>query len=1758
MAENVVDILLKLGVDDSDVQQFSSLQNKILKIQNDINKTLEKSGSASTKRIGDSMSSALDIQQKKLAGIISSIEKSYQDLATVTSKSSNYDENGQQKILAVEREKIELEKELARVRKQGQSLLKQQSKDEKRYADDLYKRTEILKKYGEESEALANANASATDSGKMLDMSTDMVMQNKELQTIIQSRIDALSIEKSELENILNDSSVRSQYEEASFEAQENIRKSIEAQAQDLANVSQQILNIGKFGESYDEISDKFKNLDSAIKGTFNSIYQFNEEMRKVDKTPGDFASAEDRDNLLSLSAKLIAVEGNISRIKEAILEVNRYKINPDVGNNVFTLTAQIGNLLAKVKDINEEIAESERLAKNAQARLSRAQQNSRMIERGTYSGKETAESIQAKIEKEQEELEIHKANIRAGENERANYEKQVEVLEEKLAIQQRIGSDKNFAGQVYTEGVEEAARLNEQLNAEQENYRKIDATVQDIAKNSQWVKSIQDSVTESVKRTASATKDLASRESDAVKQARQNLSVARQRTSSTYYALRSAKMLSYTVSGMYSSLLKFDKAFISTMLRSVKMMTTLAGGFLFFRRSVNQATKSHNGFLASLKGGFTTILKYTLGIRSLYFLVNKLRNGLVSAMGELAQSSNKVNAQMSSLMNNIKWMRNMLATVAQPILNVLVPAIEKVAVVFEKATYAVASFFATLTGQSFVYKAIKPTEDYAASLDSAASSAKKATKAVREFDKLNVITTNSGSDSGSSGGAGFEEVERLAAASKLAEDLKSLLAKLFDPILQAWKDKGQFVMDAWKYALNEVWQLIKSIGRDFLEVWGNDVGVQIWKDIFQIIGDIGLIIGNLAKNLREAWDENERGKRLFLAIQKLIAIIIEDIRKCADYTVEWSEKLDFRPLLDALIALFEGLAVPIQHISDMFEYFYENVVLKFTKYMVEDGGPKLLLLLSDIANAIDWEQLQARLEPFMDAFEKFLELGWETFLIILEDVGMALADIVNSDAFGYILEKFEEWVNNADPEDLANKLETFAKVLGEITLGLKIFQTTLEIVTPILTFANAFNNLFIIKPLIKDLTKAISGSEAGAGSGGLIGAVRGIPEAFSTLTQIDLAPIGGATTTINTFGEAIRVSFIDALGPVGATVAGIVAVIGGLALNITAFKDSITGDFTLMKEVFMILGVAIATVGAIILGVSAWPAIVAGAVALIVENIAILIAKIIEAPEEMAAKFNEIGEWFGSLPEKFEQWFQGVLDKVHEFGENIGKNVGEWIAGLPERLSGWFDSISTFIDEVDWAELGINILKGILFIFTLPFRLLGYILEAIGAFLSGFIEGFASVFDSHSPAQTMVPLGENIINGILEGVIGIITDIGSWIKEHIFQPIFDGASNLLNKDTFTSIGGDLIEGLKNGISDKWNKLKDTVGGIWSKVTEGAKSIFGVHSPSTVFNSMGQNLIAGLHNGLDDFKSIINVFKDMLKQIEGEMQKILSSVVTVFSNMSDKAKAVIDSFKDSIVKTISTLKDSILKILGVLKDNFIAVIKALIDTVTKSITAFKESLLKLFTALKDESKKILDAFTKMMTSGFDTMSTSTIKIVTNLKKSVLDIFSDLSNGVKSTINTMLGFIQSLANGVINGVNAAIRAINGIRVDVPSWLSDLTGVRSIGFNIPTLSTISIPRLAQGAVIPPNKEFIAMLGDQSHGTNIEAPLDTIVEAFNTAGGKSSEEELKLLREQNKLLSQILAKNVSIASRDIFNAVRTESRDYYNRTGNSAFLV
>lgn len=145
----------------------------------------------------------------------------------------------------------------------------------------------------------------------------------------------------------------------------------------------------------------------------------------------------------------------------------------------------------------------------------------------------------------------------------------------------------------------------------------------------------------------------------------------------------------------------------------------------------------------------------------------------------------------------------------------------------------------------------------------------------------------------------------------------------------------------------------------------------------------------------------------------------------------------------------------------------------------------------------------------------------------------------------------------------------------------------------------------------------------------------------------------------------------------------------------------------------------------------------------------------------------------------------------------------------------------------------------------------------------------------------------------------------------------------------------------------------------------------------------------------------------------------------------------------------------------------------------------------LATAIVDKVKEIWQAVKKFW-------DTHIAKIFTG--KFWLDLAKKCGNGLiggfESAINSIIGMFEKMMNWIVDGINE-------ISFDVPDWVP-IIGGKTFGFNLQQVkfNRVSIPRLAQGAVIPPNREFLAVLGDQKHGTNIEAPLQTIVDAFNIA--------------------------------------------------------
>ena len=190
--------------------------------------------------------------------------------------------------------------------------------------------------------------------------------------------------------------------------------------------------------------------------------------------------------------------------------------------------------------------------------------------------------------------------------------------------------------------------------------------------------------------------------------------------------------------------------------------------------------------------------------------------------------------------------------------------------------------------------------------------------------------------------------------------------------------------------------------------------------------------------------------------------------------------------------------------------------------------------------------------------------------------------------------------------------------------------------------------------------------------------------------------------------------------------------------------------------------------------------------------------------------------------------------------------------------------------------------------------------------------------------------------------------------------------------------------------------------------------------------------------------------------------------------------------------------------------------------------------------MKDGAKNAWEGIKKV----FSTVATFFKNIFTNAWEGVKKVFSiggkifdgikdGILNGFKAIVNAIIGGINKVVSIPFNGINWALKKIRDI---------EILGISPFKNLIKTIDIPQIPKLATGAVIPPRSEFMAILGDQKRGVNIETPLDTMVEAFNKAlddrnngSGDVIIENLPIIiRIGNTDLSKTVVKGVRIAEK------------------------
>lgn len=379
------------------------------------------------------------------------------------------------------------------------------------------------------------------------------------------------------------------------------------------------------------------------------------------------------------------------------------------------------------------------------------------------------------------------------------------------------------------------------------------------------------------------------------------------------------------------------------------------------------------------------------------------------------------------------------------------------------------------------------------------------------------------------------------------------------------------------------------------------------------------------------------------------------------------------------------------------------------------------------------------------------------------------------------------------------------------------------------------------------------------------------------------------------------------------------------------------------------------------------------------------------------------------------------------------GINKIDWV-GLLSSLAGSISDILKsalnlligFADNLDWGKLGSDLWNGLIGIITSidwsglisrAFHLLGSALGGCAALIVGFCkslrESLKSGFESTKAYfNTYIEeAGGNIVEGIWNGIIDALKNVGNWIIENIWNPFIEGFKNAFGihspSTKMAEMGGYIVEGLLNGITGVWDSvtgffssafdnIKTTISDTWENVKKGA---------STAWTKITTTL-SSAWTGIK--KKASTTWSNLKSTISTSWENIKSKTSTTWNNVKSSLSSTWGNVKSNASKTWTNLKSTISTGWGNVKS----------DTSSKW-SNIKSSLSTTWDGIKSTASTKWNNLKSTISTSWDNIKTSTSTTWNNIKTSLSTTWENLKTvastkwgNLKSTISTGWNSIKS--------------------------------------------------------------------------------------------------------------------------------------------------
>lgn len=340
--------------------------------------------------------------------------------------------------------------------------------------------------------------------------------------------------------------------------------------------------------------------------------------------------------------------------------------------------------------------------------------------------------------------------------------------------------------------------------------------------------------------------------------------------------------------------------------------------------------------------------------------------------------------------------------------------------------------------------------------------------------------------------------------------------------------------------------------------------------------------------------------------------------------------------------------------------------------------------------------------------------------------------------------------------------------------------------------------------------------------------------------------------------------------------------------------------------------------------------------------------------------------------------------------------------------------------------------------------------LETIKGVVDETVSKASEVYDAH-----LKPMFDAVAAG-LSSIMAAITEA---YQTHIL-PVLDGLS-----EKFGTFVDQHLQPMVSKFLEFIGSVADAITALWNGIIEPfidwlIAYILPVILP--IISTIISTIMAAAGNIADIIGGIIDVLKG-----------IIDFIVGIFTGNWEKAWGGILLIVEGVMNSIKGVIERILNIIGGVISVALDTISAIFSTILRGIASL---VVTIFNSIKTVILTTIATIKTGISSGLNSIKTIWINVWNSLKTTVITIFNDIWSSIKGVINSIIGGIEHMANAVVNGINTVIKAMNNLSFEIPDWVPDLGG-KTFGFNIPTLSTVSLPKLARGGVVDGATPLIA---------------------------------------------------------------------------------